>query len=89
MPRLTKSFIYLITLSLFSTQLSFATNDMQDNFDRYSKTYENNAKDLIQLKKLNNKINPQDYTKEDVNNIKAKEYYKNPDAIENASRQAY
>ena len=78
-----------LAICLCMIPLSLTANDMQDNFDRYSKTYENTAKDLIQSGKLNNKINPQDYTKEDINNVKAKEYYDNPSAMEDASRQGF
>lgn len=78
-----------LAICLCMIPLSLTANDMQDNFDRYSKTYETTAKGLIQSGKLNNKINPHDYTKEDINNVKAKEYYNNPAAMENASRKGF
>jgi conjugal transfer mating pair stabilization protein TraN len=44
---------------------------------------------MISSGQLQNRINPQDYTKEDINNITAKGYYGNPNAMTADSKKAY
>jgi hypothetical protein len=62
---------------------------MQQNFDQSSAEYRDVAKKMISSGQLHNKINAQDYTKEDVNNIAAKGYYDHPNAMTADSKKAY
>lgn len=78
-----------ITWILCGTTVAVADNKMQENFDKYSAEYQDVAKNMITSGQLNSKINAQDYTKDDVNNIAAKGYYGNPNAMTADSKKAY
>uniref|UniRef100_UPI003F881F65 hypothetical protein n=1 Tax=Cysteiniphilum litorale TaxID=2056700 RepID=UPI003F881F65 len=57
-------------------------NQMQQQFDQTGSQYQHHSKQMIQSGILNNQIKPQDYTKDDVNNVPEKAYRDNPKAID-------
>jgi hypothetical protein len=82
----------LLVVCIMSAATIFGTaqaNPMQQNFDQFSAEYQDVAKNMISSGQLHNKINPQDYTKEDINNITAKGYYGDPNAMATDSKKAY
>ncbi len=76
----------IIAATIFGTGQA---NPMQQNFDQSSAEYRDVAKNMISSGQLQNKINAQDYTKEDINNITAKGYYGDPNAMATDSKKAY
>uniref|UniRef100_UPI003F884394 hypothetical protein n=1 Tax=Cysteiniphilum litorale TaxID=2056700 RepID=UPI003F884394 len=73
--------LFLLLICLSSPKVVFATK-MQQQFDQTGSQYQHHSKQMIQSGRLNNQIKPQDYTKDDVNNVPEKAYRENHKAID-------
>ncbi|WHN66737.1 conjugal transfer protein TraN [Cysteiniphilum sp. QT6929] len=76
-------------LSLCNMPMLGFAHDMQQRFDQTGASYANASKEMIQSGKLNNQINPQNYTNGDMNDVPEKAYRENPEAIDVDKQSAF